>query len=309
MDARQLEYVVAIVDHGGFTAAAKALHVSQPALSQAVAALEADLGVVLFDRLGRTVKLTDAGESLLVPARLVIRDLELARAAVDGAASLSHGHLDLVCLPTLAVHPASQLIGEFRRRHPGVIVTFTQPEGIDALLHRLRDGASEVGFTELPVSGDGLSSFEIGRHDYVAVLPPGVAAEGPKLSVRKLAELALITTPEGTSSRRLLDEAFSGAGLEPTIAVETEHREAIVPLVLAGAGAAVLPRPLAADAERQGAVVRAVTPAIVRRVGVVWRSAPVSPAGRVMLELAGVDDASAPDVSRRSRPRPRRRAR
>ncbi len=307
MDVRQLEYVVAVVDHGGFTAAAHALHVSQPALSQAVAALEADLGVVLFDRLGRTVQLTAAGESLLAPARQVIHDLELARAAVDDAASLRRGHLDLVCLPTMAVHPVARFVGEFRLRHPGVVVRLTQPEGLVDLLAELRSGASEVGFTELPVRGDGLESFEIGRHDYVALLPPGFVERGTKVSVKKLAGLPLITTPVGTSSRRLLDEALSDAGLEPTIAVETDHRETIVPLVLAGAGAAVLPRPLAADAERQGAVVKVIAPAISRRVGVVWRSGPVSPAAQVLLRLAGVDEITAPAVATKARPRPRRR--
>ncbi len=307
MDARQLEYVVAIADHGGFTAAAKALHVSQSALSQSVAGLEAELGVALFDRLGRSVNLTAAGESLLAPARQVIFDLELARAAVDDAASLRRGRLDLVCLPTLAVHPVARLVGELRRRHPGVAVELVQPEGLDDLVRTLRSGASEVGFTELPVRGDGLESFEVGRHEYVAVLPPGRAEEGPSVPVHELADLPLITTPVGTSSRRLLDEAFSGAGLDPTIAVETDHRETIVPLVLAGAGAALLPRPLADQAERDGAIIRKIAPAISRRVGVVWRTGPVSPAARALLGLTGVDEATAPDVATRSRPRPRRR--
>lgn len=307
MDVRQLEHVVAIVDNGGFTAAAKALHLSQPALSQSVSALEAELGVALFERLGRTIQLTSAGESMLAPARQVIHDLELARAAVDEAASLQRGHLDLVCLPTMAVHLVAPLIGEFRRRHPGVEVRVTQPDGSDALLRELRSGASEVGFTELPIRGPALESFEIGRHDYVAVLPPDSAGAESKVTMRRLADLPLITMPVGTSSRRLLDEAFSSAELVPTIAVETDHRETIIPLVLAGAGAAVLPQPFAADAEARGAVIRRIAPAISRRVGVIWRSGPVSPAARVMLELAGVDEATALEVTARARPRPRRR--
>src|SRR6187551_504191 len=102
MDPRQLEYVVAVADEGSFTSAARSLHVSQPALSQSIAALEAEVGVPLFDRLGRTVRLTSAGEALLSPARQVLHDLELARASVDDSVSLRSGRLVLVALPTLA---------------------------------------------------------------------------------------------------------------------------------------------------------------------------------------------------------------
>lgn len=306
MDARQLEYVVAIVDHGGFTRAARALHLAQPSLSQSVRTLEAELGVELFDRRSRTVRLTTAGEALIAPARQVLHDLDLVRAAVDDAAALRSGRLDLVCLPTLAVDPVSRLIGEFRVQHPGVAVDLVQPEGVDALVARLRSGESELGFSELPIRGEGLASFELGRHDYVAILPSRLGSGSPRISVQVLAELPLITTPVGTSSRRLIDEAFAGAGFEPTIAVETDHREAIVSLVLAGAGAAILPRPLAADAEARGAVVKVIAPTITRRVGVVWRTGPVSPAVRVMLHLAGVDDLDDSAIET-TPPKPRRR--
>src|SRR4051794_35284136 len=113
MDIRQLEYVVAVVDEGSFTLAAKSLHVSQPALSQAISSLEADVGTTLFDRLGRTVRLTAAGEALLAPARQVLHDIEIARASVDDSVSLQRGHLHLVVLPTLAVDPVARLVGEF----------------------------------------------------------------------------------------------------------------------------------------------------------------------------------------------------
>ena len=89
MDTRRLRYFVAVVDHGGFTAAAKATYVSQPALSLAVKELEADLGAALFDRIGRRVQLTAAGTALLGPARQVLRDIETGRAAVSAVAAWS----------------------------------------------------------------------------------------------------------------------------------------------------------------------------------------------------------------------------
>src|SRR5690242_11627317 len=100
MDLRQLSYVLAVVDNGGFTAAADAMHVTQPALSQAVATLERELGVPLFHRTGRTVTLSSAGEALVGPARQALRDAATARSAVEAVIGLDAGRLDVVCLPT-----------------------------------------------------------------------------------------------------------------------------------------------------------------------------------------------------------------
>src|SRR3954454_16136903 len=105
MELRQLEYVLAVVDEGGFTRAADASHVSQPSLSQGIRSLERELGVELFHRLGRSVRLTAAGEALLDPARQIMRQVETIKAAAAQVAGTSAGHLDLVALPTLAVDP------------------------------------------------------------------------------------------------------------------------------------------------------------------------------------------------------------
>jgi DNA-binding transcriptional LysR family regulator len=95
-----------------------------------------------------------------------------------------------------------------------------------------------------------------------------------------------VVSPPGTSTRSLLEQALAGMGVTPQIAVETAAREAITPLVLAGAGSALLPAPIAREAERRGAIVRRARPPITRSVGVVHRDAPLSPAARALLTLA-----------------------
>ena len=288
MDLRQLRAVVAIVDHGGFTRAAAALHVAQPSLSQTVRTLEAELGVELFHRTGRRVTLTAAGEALLEPARRALRDADTAREAAAAVAGLVAGHVDVVALPTLAVVPVAELVGRFRRAHPAVTVRLTEPEDPAALVAMLRDGRSELGFTELPLADDDLETLVLADQRYDAVLPPGSSAPdaiAAAIPLQRLADLPLVTTPPGTSTRHLADDAFAGAGLRPTIAVETSHREVIVPLVLAGAGAALLPHELAADAAERGAEAHPVRPAITRRIGVAHRKGSLSPAARAFLEL------------------------
>ena len=302
--------MVAVVDEGGFTAGAAAVGVSQPSLSQAVRALEVELGVELFDRGGGRVRLTAAGHALVGPARQALRDAATARAAVAAVVGVAAGRLDLVCLPSLAVQPVAELIGRFRRAHPDVSVRLVEPDDAAAVVERVRSGTSELGFSELPaarsrVSDDAVVEVALETHDYVALVPPGarLAAGAGAVTLAALAGQPLVTTPPGTSTRRIVDEAMAAAGVVPTIAVETDHREAIAPLVVAGAGVSLLPRRLAlASAATTGAAVRDVRPAIERSIGMIHRSGPLSPAAGAFLALA-VPGAPVPS----SRPRARRR--
>jgi DNA-binding transcriptional LysR family regulator len=285
MDLRQLSYFLAVVDEATFTAAASAMAVAQPSLSQAVRALEADLGAELFHRLGRSVRLTAAGAALVEPARQALRDADTAREAVRAVVGLVAGRLDLASLPTLAAEPLAGLVGAFCREHPGVSVRVIAPEepaGVDALV---RTGTCEIGFTELQPGGDALVQRPLFRQDLLAVWPPGSPAR-TAVSLRTLSAAPLVTTPPGTSTRRLLEEAFAAEGLIPRVAVEANAREAILPLVLAGAGASLLPRRLTEGAATRGAVVTAVRPAISRTIGLLHRRGPLSPAATEFLTLA-----------------------
>jgi DNA-binding transcriptional LysR family regulator len=164
----------------------------------------------------------------------------------------------------------------------------------------VRTGTSELGFAELPLRLADLEAVELAAHAFVAVLPEP-SSPGP-LALADLATLPLVTTPPGTSTRRQIDEAFGAAGLVPTVAVETDHRESIVAMVLAGAGVAILPEPVARASRLPGAVVRPITPTIQRRVGLIRRAGPLSPAAQAFTALAVPGAPSRP-----RRPRARRR--
>jgi len=140
MEIRQIEYVVGVVEHGGFTRAADALHVTQPALSEGIRRLAAELGLELFHRVGRRALLSSAGEAFLEPARQVLRDLGVLRTSVEAVGGLTAGTLDVVALPTLAVDPLATLVGSFRHAHPDVVVRVDQPEDAAAVATRVRSG-------------------------------------------------------------------------------------------------------------------------------------------------------------------------
>jgi DNA-binding transcriptional LysR family regulator len=302
MDLRQVGYVLAVVDEGGFTRGARAAHVAQPSLSQAVRAVERELGVELFQRAGRRVRLTAAGVAFVEAARVVIRDVATLHAAVDAVRGVVEGTLDLVALPTLAVDPLAALLGRYRRAFPGVSVRVAQPEDTGTATGLVQRGDSEVALTELPVP-DALVTHPLEVQELVVVLPPGdplARGRGP-LALERLAGVALVATPVGTSTRTIIDNAFAGAALRADVRVEIDQREAILPLVLNGAGAAFLPRSLAAEAELRGASVRRLRPVLTRRIGIAHRAGVLSPAARAFVDLA-VPDATLGSYARLASP-------
>jgi DNA-binding transcriptional LysR family regulator len=286
MDERKLRYFLAVIDEGGVTRAAAKLHVAQPSLSQALKALETELGALLFHRVGRTLRPAPAGLALIAAARQVVRDIDTARATVAEVSDLAGGTLDLAALATLAVDPLADLIGRFRGLYPRVAVSVAEPQdalGLGSLVH---DGSSEIGIAHLPLAEEGLIVHELGTQELLLVLPPGSEVSRGPLPTAALAEIPLVLSPPGTSTRLLLEGALSDAHIDPKIAVQVSSREAIVPLVLAGAGAALLPARIAAEAERRGAVARSALPAITRQIGLVHRDGPLSPAARAFTRLA-----------------------
>lgn len=300
MDLQQLRYALAVVDTGTFTAAARSCLVAQPSLSQSVRNLERELGAELFHRIGRRVVVTAAGHAFADAARVAVRAADAVRVEVDAVTGLIAGSLDLVSLPTLALDPITPLVGAFRSAHPHVMVRLAHPDGTADLMRSVQSGESEVGITALEVAEDdasrstalpaaggfrhGLVTYRLGRQEIVAVLPPG-SAPRRAITPDALARLPLVTNPVGTSTRSLLDVLLAGVAAAPLIAVETDQRETVVPLVLAGAGAALLPRAMARAAAAQGAVVVPMASRLWRDLVMVHRGGTLSPAGRAFVAL------------------------
>jgi len=284
MDDRRLGIFLAVIDEGSFTAAADILAMSQPAVSQAIRELEEDLGTALFHRLPKGVKSTPAGEALVIPARQARRDLQVGRLAVEEVAGLESGRLDLACLPTLAVAPLAPLVGAFRAAHPGVSIRLSDPQDTAELLHFVRSGESEVGVVE-HVIADGLTTVSLWSQDFLVVLPPGTPAATP-FPLRALASLPLVATPPGSSTRGLLDAALNKAATTANVVVEVAQREALLPLIVAGAGGGLLPSPLARIAATLGCTVVQPQPAVSRRVAIVYRDGPLTPSARSFIQQA-----------------------
>ncbi len=249
--------------------------------------LEAELGVALFARSGRQVRLTPAGTALLEPARQVLRDLETGEAAVGAVAGLKAGSVTLASLPTLAADPVAPLVGAFRRRYPGVRIDLAAPEDTSELFDLVVAGTCELGVTDAHDIPGALQSHSLGRQSLVLILPPGSDhEEGAPLDLSFLEDMPFVVAPPGTSTFRLLQEGFAAVQRTPAVAVVTAQRDAILPLVIAGAGAALVPESVARTASGLGAITARPEPPIERALALVHRAGPLSPAAARFAEIA-----------------------
>jgi DNA-binding transcriptional LysR family regulator len=288
MDVRKLEYFLAVVDHGGFNRAAKALYVAQPSLSQAIRALERDLGGPLFHRVGRRVVLTDAGRALIEPARQVVRSVDAARASVASVHGMLGGGVGIASMPSPAVEPLSSMISAFSGKHPRVRVVIANAPVPGSVIELVRTGVTELGLLSAwePPAVAEVAVYPVEEQRFVLVAPPDTSlGPGPVLPRERLAGQRLIVGEPGTGLRRLVEE-IRAAGIEVTIAVESEHREAFLPLVLKGVGVAVLAEAWRSLALRAGARVFDLDPPASLHLALVSRKGWLSPAAAEFLDIA-----------------------
>jgi DNA-binding transcriptional LysR family regulator len=289
MDLRRLEYFLAVVEHGRVTTAAAALHVAQPSLSQAIRALERDLGVELFRRDGRGLSPTEAGMALVEPARRVLEDLAIARGSVDNVVELSAGWLEVATHDLLCVDPMVNVLAAFHRRYAGVPVRLHEPQDDDELVRLLVDGRCEVAlsYTGGRISRvTGLRVTPLGRQDAWVLLPPGEDDLPDPLPLAALAGRAIVMSMSGFEAPRVvLGAALQDAGVVLRPSVITRHRESLVPLVQAGAGVAFTNRRYAEVAASAGVITRRLEPAVACEFGLLHREGSLSPAARGFVEV------------------------
>lgn len=296
IDARQLEYFVAVAEELNFTRAAARCHVVQSALSHRIARLERESGVLLFERTSRSVALAPAGRSLLPRARHILAELDRAAAELTALAGVLTGRLRLGLIGSAAAAPVvADALVTFHRRHPGVEVT-VQDTGSADMAGRVRSGDLDLAFVglfpdQLPPD---LRHRVLIAEPLVAVLPPGHPLAGPAapLDLRDLASAEFVEMRPESGLRRQVDTAVERAGIERSVAFELSTSDNVVRFVQLGFGVALVPR--SATDGRDVAVRPLTDPDARHPVSLVHRSpAPSAPAARAFLELLDAGNASA----------------
>ncbi len=245
MKLSQLRAIVAVADYGNFSEAALELNLSQPAISHAIATLEAELGVSLFARGRRGAVLTTAGEQIVAHARQALQHLELMQKEANLHKGLEGGQVRIASFRSVATHLLPKVIAHFRDRFPNVGITIIErPDYVD-IEQTLRDGRADIGITYLPTSAE-FEVWELIRDDYVALLPPKSSVRSSThLTWDDLAAHSLVLLPCLPCGRILHKHLAIAAPPMPT-ASDIQEDSTIVSMVMQGLGAAILPR-LAAE--------------------------------------------------------------
>ena len=248
-DVQALRVVRAIADEGSITAAAASLGYSQPALSQQMKRLEQRLGVPVIERVGRSVRLTEAGRVLARHAPAVTTALDAAAGELAELRGLRAGRMRLVAFPSASPTVVPRLLSDLAEHHPGITITYVEaepPEAVDAVREDRADIAltfSYPGDRDDPhgSSARGLAVRAVGSDDLLAVLPEGhPAAAGERVEVAELADEKWIAGCPRCRGHLL--ELCGRAGFEPRIGFETDNFVAVEGLVAQGIGVATLPR-------------------------------------------------------------------
>jgi DNA-binding transcriptional LysR family regulator len=272
MELRQLRYCVAVADRLHFTRAAEALHVAQPALSQQIRRLEAELGLDLFARTSRSVALTEAGEAVAARARRILAEADAIAEDVDALRGVLRGRVVVGSMQSLGPFDLPGLLADFHGRHPGVDVVLRE-DTTQRMLAML--GADELDLAVATIDEsppDGLETRALYEEDLVLA----VARDHPLAGRRRIRPASLPPGPliffrEGSGLRAATEQALDAAGIEPQVRFETNELSRVRALASRGLGVAIMPR---SDTEGPGPPVAAISigpPALRRSVGLVWR--------------------------------------
>jgi len=267
---RQLMTFLSAVETGSVTAAAKALHLSQPAASQQLRDLERALRVRLLDRAKGRVIPTPAGEAILAAAR---RAQSAAEDIVAAAAEFRDGEAGRVRLgagATACIYLLPDILARVKRRMPRLEVTVATGNTAD-ILDRLEAGALDVALVTQPVRASrAVVQTPLMADRLLALVPKVLAPAGGAIGAAQLARLPLILYEAGGNTRTIVDDWFARAGVAPSPIMELGSVEAIKVLVESGLGASILPRLSLMRVARQ-TVVRPLRPALARELAYVLR--------------------------------------
>jgi DNA-binding transcriptional LysR family regulator len=252
VNLRHLRALATIVDAGGFARAAASLNLSQPALSRQIRALESELGMLLFDRLGRRVRLTSEGEDLLQRGRRLLAE---AASLDERARSLKSGEtgiLRVAATPQVIENLLAEFLTRYRRRHPGVEVHLVEDGGVR--LH----GRLERGDVHLAMTAAAITRFRdrlLYPMHLLAVLPPTHRlSRRAVLEITELADESLLVLRRDFGSREWFDAACQMAQIRPRLLVESAAPHTIVALAATEHGIAIVP----SNARVPAGIVRAV---------------------------------------------------
>jgi LysR family transcriptional regulator, hydrogen peroxide-inducible genes activator len=241
MEVHQLRYVCAIADTGNFSRAAERCQIAQPSLSQQVLKLEEDLGAKLFDRLGRSIRLTEAGRAFIPHARAILEQMEVARSSVADKNADLRGSVAVGVIPTVAPYLMPTYAASFAKKYPDARLRIVEDTTL-VLIEGLRDLSIDVAILALPLRHKDLELFPIRTEPLFAVLRRDhPRASAKSLALKDLRGESFVMLRDGHCFRDLSIDTCARARIAPNIAFESGQFSSLLGMVAAGVGVSLIP--------------------------------------------------------------------
>jgi LysR family transcriptional regulator, hydrogen peroxide-inducible genes activator len=241
MELQQLRYVCAVADTGNFSRAAERCQVAQPSLSQQILKLEQDLGAKLFDRLGRSVRITEAGRAFIPRARAILEQMDSARSSVAANNADLRGAVAVGVIPTVAPYLMPSYTAGFAKKYPDAKLRIVE-DTTSILIEALRDLSIDVAILALPLRHKDLEVFPIRTEPLFAALHANhPRASAKSLAVRDLRGESFVMLRDGHCFRDLSMGACTHARITPNIAFESGQFSSLLGMVAAGVGVSLIP--------------------------------------------------------------------
>lgn len=241
VELRHLRYFIRAAELSNFTKAAESLFVSQPTLSVQIHQLEAELGTELFSRVGRNVRLTEAGRVFLARARQAVKELEEGSKEIDAMKGLLRGNLCIAALPLYGSRLLSGWLSIFIERHPQVYIR-AKAESSDDIAGAVISGVADLGFTILPVQNSELNTRELFEDEIVLVASnKHPISKKRTLKAGDFHDLQMALPSERVSATQLLGKYFEDNKIQPRISMSYDDGHALIEIVKTGKFVTCLP--------------------------------------------------------------------
>jgi DNA-binding transcriptional LysR family regulator len=269
---RQIQAFLQVASLGSFTRAAEKLHTMQPALSQQVRDLEAELGIRLFDRTTRRVELTEGGAEFRNIAAKIIEDLEAAARNAHDLVERKRGRVVVAAPPLLAAAVVPKAIVDFREQYPGLTVRLIDARS-DQIVELVRSGQVDCGIGTFHAGEEGITSALLGRDNLMVFCSSAhPLAKRRAVSWQELDSLPLVTLTRDSGIRLLVEVGYEAAQIKLAPAYEVSLISTALAMVDAGLGIAVFPTYAWAGARALSISAVPLEPAITRDITFITRT-------------------------------------
>ena len=248
MELDHLRAFISVTEQGSFSRAAERLFITQPAVSKRIASLESELDTHLFDRIGHTITLTEAGKALLPRARRIIMEVEDSKRAVANLTGAIAGPLHIGTSHHIGLHRLPPVLRRYTREHPQVQLNIQFMDS-EEVCHAVLHGELEMGIVTLPLSPDPNLRLLPVWHDPLVIVAhcDHPLLSGKKVLARDLSQYSAILPATGTFTREVLEQTLKPMAIDLNVGMSTNYLETIKMLVSVGLGWSVLPQSMLDD--------------------------------------------------------------